>query len=320
MKNKGIGIILIVAVLAIAGAVIWNVVSLKLDKRAENPYEYNVDVFKEVNPDLIHYKEVKQIRLKAHNPSSIDYINGKLFIAGDSAVRIIDTAGNQQNIIQFNDAVKVVKAISNTQFIICFKNSFQHYDLNTKQSTYKITESDTSVFTSLAINDTAIFIADAGKRKVYSYSLTGEKTGEFGGISGSASLHGFIIPSPYFDLNFNEQGELWVVNPGMHSLQNYSFAGNLEKEWSKISMKIDGFCGCCNPAHFAFLPDGNFVTSEKGMVRIKVYNVNGDLLSVVAAPKKFTEDGKAPDITVSENGQIIALDFDKKVIRFFDEL
>ena len=82
--------------------------------------------------------------------------------------------------------------------------------------------------------------------------------------------------------------------------------------------EIDGFNGCCNPAKFAFLPDGRFLTSEKGLVRIKVYSPSGEFESVVAAPSVFTEDGHAPDLAVDEQGNVIALDIDKKMIRFFN--
>ena len=34
-------------------------------------------------------------------------------------------------------------------------------------------------------------------------------------------IPGFIIPSPYFDLLIGIYGKLWVVNPGLHSFENY---------------------------------------------------------------------------------------------------
>jgi hypothetical protein len=141
--------------------------------------------------------------------------------------------------------------------------------------------------------------------------------GEIEGKSGNDQIHGFIIPSPYFDLAFNPSGELWVVNPGKHTLENYTVDGKLRTWWEATSIKIEGFSGCCNPAHFAFLPDGSFVTSEKGLVRIKTYNPSGEFNNVVAAPLKFKEEGHAPDLAVDDQGNIYALDLDKKMIRLF---
>lgn len=83
-------------------------------------------------------------------------------------------------------------------------------------------------------------------------------------------------------------------------------------------MMTEGFSGCCNPAHFTFLPDGRFVTSEKGLVRVKTYKPSGEFDGVVAAPVKFNEEGKAPDIATDAAGNVYALDFDKKMIRVFE--
>ena len=80
----------------------------------------------------------------------------------------------------------------------------------------------------------------------------------------------------------------------------------------------EGFSGCCNPAHFAFLPDGRFVTSEKGLVRVKTYKPSGEFDAVVAAPVKFAEEGKAPDLAADAAGNVYVLDFDKKMIRVFE--
>ena len=84
-------------------------------------------------------------------------------------------------------------------------------------------------------------------------------------------------------------------------------------------MEIDGFTGCCNPAEIAIMNDGSFITGEKGLVRIKIYDPSGKLLSVVAPPEIFKEDGRAPEITFNTKGIIYALDFDRNVIRLFEK-
>ena len=147
--------------------------------------------------------------------------------------------------------------------------------------------------------------------------IEGNNLGEFEGKSEIGQIHGFIIPSPYFDVAFNPDGELWVVNPGKHSLENYTTEGTLRTYWENQSIKIEGFSGCCNPAHFAFAPDGSFITSEKGLVRIKIYKPSGEFLGVVAPPSKFEAGGHAPAVAVDNQGNVYALDFDKKVIRLF---
>ena len=181
-------------------------------------------------------------------------------------------------------------------------------------------ENEDSYITAVSAYEGNIFVADAGLRKVYRYSEDGELITEFEGKKGDEVVHGFIVPSPYFDLGVNQFGELWVANPGMHSLENYTFDGDLRGFWEYTSIEIEGFSGCCNPAHFAFLDDGSFVTSEKGLVRIKIHKPSGELKSVVAAPAKFKDEGEAPDVAVDIMGNVYALDFDKKIIRVFEPI
>ena len=82
-------------------------------------------------------------------------------------------------------------------------------------------------------------------------------------------------------------------------------------------MDLHGFCGCCNPSHFALLEDGSFVTSEKGIVRVKVYNRIGELASVVAGPEHFIEGTEGIDLAVGPDQEIYLLDPLKKMVRVF---
>ena len=104
-------------------------------------------------------------------------------------------------------------------------------------------------------------MADAVNRSVHRFDISGKYLDSFEGKTGGQDLHGFIVPSPYFDLKVNGDGELWVINPGKHAFENYTDDGELRSYWENNSMKVDGFSGCCNPAHIAFLPDGSFITS-----------------------------------------------------------
>ena len=82
-------------------------------------------------------------------------------------------------------------------------------------------------------------------------------------------------------------------------------------------MKIEGFSGCCNPAHFAILDDNSFITSEKGMPRIKIYDQHGQFTGIVAPPAAFNGT-LAPDIAVDKQNRLIALDFERQQVRIFE--
>jgi hypothetical protein len=59
------------------------------------------------------------------------------------------------------------------------------------------------------------------------------------------------------------------------------------------------------------------------MVRIKIFDQSGTLLSVVAPPDLFTQrgdDAKAPEVCADANGVIYALDFERGMVRVFEPL
>jgi len=316
MKNKGIVVFLIILAVIIVGIVVADFVSKMPDKRPENPYEFNVDEFSKVDSSLILYKEQRNFKINFNAPTGICYSNNKIYLVGDNRLQIIEPSGKLVSEINLDEKPTCVFA-SPENIIVGNKMSVSLLKADgSKVSEWK-NFNDSTVITSITEQAGKVFVADAGKRKVWIFNLEGKKIGEFEGKTGNEQIHGFIVPSPYFDLAFNADGELWVVNPGKHSLENYTTAGVLRTFWQRQSIKIEGFSGCCNPAHFAFSQDGSFVTSEKDLVRIKIYKPSGEFLGVVAPPSKFEAKGHAPAVAVDDQGNVYALDFDKKVIRLF---
>ena len=317
MKNKGIVIFLIVLAVVIVGIIAGDYLSDKPDKTGPNPYAYSVDNFKVVDSTLIRFRETKNFKINLEKPAAITIEADVIYLAGDAKVQAIDLSGKLLIEIQLAENPVTLEVFQNKMFV-AMKNQIFVYDL-TGNLQKSWTPLDTnSLFTSVAATDQNVFVADAGRRKVIRYSTDGTILSEFDGKAAEGELHGFIIPSPFFELDINPDGDLWVVNPGLHALENYTEDGNLREHWNNSSMMTEGFSGCCNPAHFTFLPDGRFVTSEKGLVRIKTYKPSGEFDSVVAAPAKFADEGKAPDIAADTNGNVYALDFDKKMIRIFE--
>jgi hypothetical protein len=292
-----------------------NYMSSKPKKAKQNPYEYNIDEFKHIDSALISHKEVRRIKVEVGDYGGIAAYNDLIYFATGSSVKTITLEGKVVSEIEIDDNPYCI-AVDESVIMIGFQRHTAAYT-HSGQLLYKTEEvSDSSIFTSIAFLGKKHVVADAGKRIVYIYENENINS-KIEGISGARNLHGFIIPSAKFDLAVNKNGELWVVNPGMHALQHYDEKGSLLDAWEKSAFQIEGFSGCCNPAHFTFLNDGRFVTSEKGMPRIKIYSSKGEFESVVAAPNQFAENGRACDI-VAINETIVALDYDKQQIRIFD--
>lgn len=319
MKNKGIIIFLIVLAVVIVAVMVGDWYSKRPDKMEGNKFEYNIDEFRNVPEELIHYKETKNFKIGFEEPSGITIENDKIYLTGDKSLKVIELSGKLVNEILLSEKPRTVE-VSEGKIYIAFDNHIRIFnEAGSLQKEWKLSELN-SFITAIAVHNEVVIVADAGTRKILRFSEGGELLNEFEGKTSEDVLHGFIIPSPNFDIDVNEDGELWVVNPGLHTFENYTNEGELRTFWKNSSMKTEGFSGCCNPAHYTFLPDGSYVTSEKGLVRIKIYKPSGEFSGVVAAPKKFKNevDGQAPDVAVDSSGNIYALDFDNKILRVFE--
>ena len=105
--------------------------------------------------------------------------------------------------------------------------------------------------------------------------------------------------------------------------------GELDGFWGQAGAAIEAFFGCCNPAHLALLPDGRFVTSEKGIPRVKIYSDQGDLDCVVAGPQELGvaetalgdprsgADERVFDIATDTQGRVVVLDSKTRRVRIF---
>ena len=318
MKNKGILTFLIVLTFVIMGVVVLDYLSERPDRQQANPYALPLDTLTAVDPSMILYKEVRNLKLEMEMPSGLSILGEKLLVVGDKKLIICNLSGELIKEIPLQTEPLCVKATADRCYIGSAKQ-VTVLDPGGKLISNWDAFYENSVLTSIDVYDKKVFIADAGKRVVYRFSDSGEKELEFEGKVGEGDKHGFIIPSPNFDLAIDLSGDFWVANPGKHALENYTFDGNLRGWWDAMTCDIKGFSGCCNPANFTFLPDGNFITSEKGIVRIKEYKPSGEFVGVVAAPSKFEGEQHAPDVVADNLGRIYALDKERKMIRVFEK-
>lgn len=317
MKKRSLTIVVLVILAVIIGVILFDFLTKRPDRRGENPYALDVEVYKAVDEALISHRETLNFSLGSLKGAGICCYNDSLFIVGDSSLAVLTTAGLPGGMYSILPHPTCI-AVGEHYLYVGYKDFVAMYSHHGALLGRWEGLGERAVITSLALKGERIYAADAGNRKVVIYDDGGEVLGAFEGKAETDDGHGFIVPSANFDLVVNSYGELWVVNPGKHAIENYSDEGRLRGFWENVSFNIEGFLGCCNPAKIAVLEDGSFVTSEKGIVRIKIYDQSGKLLSVVAPPSLFKEEGQAPDICVDGQGIIYALDFDREMIRIFE--
>ena len=92
---------------------------------------------------------------------------------------------------------------------------------------------------------------------------------------------------------------------------------NCRGGWGAPGSDLASFCGCCNPVDFALMPDGGFVTGEKGIPRVKVHTAQGRFVEFVAGPDQFASNTMSLDLAVSHDGRVLVLDAIQGAVRVF---
>ncbi|MEN8155468.1 MAG: hypothetical protein ABFS10_00835 [Bacteroidota bacterium] len=316
MKKRSLTVVVLVILTLIIVVITVDFMNNRPDRRGDNPFKLEVEQYRKVDPALISHKESRNLSLGSLKATCMVYNNGRLYVAGDSSLVVIlpdGTAEKRYNILPGPTSLLVTES----RYYIGYKSFVTEYNLEGDMVKRWDDLGARAVITNLAGDGEQLYVADAGNRRVVIYTAAGKRVGVFEGKAEAESGHGFIIPSGNFDLAVNSYGELWVVNPGKHALENYSDDGRMRGFWENSSVDIEGFLGCCNPARITVMEDGSFITSEKGLIRIKIHDQSGKLKSVVAPPSLF-EGEKAPDLCVDEQGVVYLLDFDRNVIRIFE--
>ncbi len=334
--------ILIAAVLALSLGVAALAVlrqPLAPDTRAPLPasFEYDLSAMKQIDPALVHYRPSTQIALEVDEARAVAIgPQDRIYVAADKTIHVFEPSGARFAQIPLEGepyalAVAADDHAAPGRIYVAMKSHVEVYAPAGKRLAAWDDLGPKSILTSLALSEHDVLVADAGNRIVCRYDLAGKFVGRIGKRDPDRNVPGFIIPSPYFDVAVSPDGLLRVANPGRHRIEGYTLDGHLEVFWGKAGEAIEAFCGCCNPANFALLPDGSFVTAEKGIPRVKVYAPDGALSSVVVGPDVLAPNATAVeetraehrlpvvDVAVDRQGRVLVLDPGARKVRAFEK-
>ena len=291
-------------------------------------YSYEIDL--SIDPNLIIYEEsAEPINTGFGSTQAIALDSqGSIYVAGDKSVRIFAESDVLLDEILLPGVPRSLTVANDGKIYVGIQNYIAVYSRQGKQLASWESLGDRALITSIAVKNDDVFVADAGNRIVLHYDTNGNLLNRIGDKDIDRNIPGFVIPSPYFDLVMRRDELLRVVNPGLRRIEAYTFDGDFEFSWGKSSMSVEGFCGCCNPINIAVLGDDSFVTSEKGLGRIKLYDPEGAFVGVVAGPEQLGVTAHVCttpeqcqsggfDVAVDAQDRIFILDTVKNVVKIF---
>jgi hypothetical protein len=267
----------ILAVLIILAFIVYMIIDFakpagSVDDEAIIPSGQNIDDAWKISSEF----KVNEGSLKAVSVTPA----GKVYLGGDSFVSCYD---NSMKLIWSVKSPSPVTSLSNWGDTVFASTSEQILVMNTNGRI--LCEwgpfEDNCLITSVSANARYVAFADAGNKIVYIL----DKGGEVKTMIGQNDKH-FVIPSPYFDVALDNSNYLYAANTGLHRIETYSVDGVLKSQFGEAGTAPGAFCGCCAPAHLAFIPQA-IITSEKGINRIKILNKNGEFVEFVNSKNNF---------------------------------
>jgi len=274
--------------------------------------------FNDVDPKLIIAKEdarlptgLKQLRAIAVGPGD------RVYAAGDKCYVVIGSDGKVESKVDLEKNPNCLAVDADSTVYVGVWDHLELFDAKGVRKAVWEKPGPSAWITSVAVSENAVYAADFGDKTVTHYDKSGRivrRLGEPGKVEGTGK---YEIPSPYFDVALDSNGNPWVAHTGRRLIESYKEDGSLASAWGKSGPHIEKFSGCCNPSHFTMRKDGSFVTAEKGLVRVKIYSANGDLVGVVAGPKDFEKGLHGLDLAVDSKDRILVADPGTSTVRIY---
>ena len=329
-ERKGVPIANLLIGLVIAGALgaaVWAVLhgehTGEEHRGVGRDLLYNQSEIRKVDPSLIRYRPTarwptlfKVARGLAVGPQD------RVYVVGDAGVRVFEPDGRLALEFETGGEPGCLAVAADGTVFVGLVDHIEVYDAAGKRSAaWPSPGAPGTLLRSVAVGDDRVFAADAGNRVVLCYDRSGALVRRIGKASTGDEEDGFFLRSnDHFDLAAGPGGALWVANAGRFRLEQWTSDGELKWSWGAGSTKVQDFFGCCNPAHFALLPGGGFVTSEKGLLRVKTYSAEGVFDAVVAPPMDFSEEAGSLDVAADSRGRVLVLDPSAGEVRFYERI
>lgn len=286
------------------------------------PFVLDLDALRRYDPNLLLYVEAPHRRV-ATGFTEVRGIaldaGANLYVAGDRAIMVYDAAGKPLRSFPTGEPARCLAVASDGTVYVGIGDHVEVYSPTGQRMQVWQADRDESLVTCITLHEDQVLAGFYRKREGYvvRYDRTGKRLNFIEPPKdGGRKL---LAPSPHLDLVVAD-GYVRIANPGALCVEGYSLDGEPQPSlnWGGPSgTDIAGFVPCCNPTDLAALPEGGFVTSEKGVPRVKVYNAAGRFQGLVAGSDSFAADAAGLDLAVDAEGRIFVLDPPAKAVRVF---
>lgn len=272
----------------------------------------------QIDSSLIHYAEVGRIDPLVTKATALAMTDsGNLLVAGEGAVQLVPSDGGALHRIGVDGSPTCLAAGEDGSVYVGLADRVEVFAIDgTHKASWAALPSG-AYLTGIAIRRDQVFLADSGRRVVVRTDRAGKLLNEIGRPDRALGIPGLVLPSPHLGVAIAKDGTIWLNNAGLHRMENYTPEGTLERFWGRFGTDVESFAGCCNPTDFWLLSDGSFVTTEKGIARVKHYLPDGRFDSMVAAPASFAPNMTGLAVVSDARGRVFVLERGTGMIHIF---
>lgn len=278
---------------------------LPVPKTAYTSQMFRWNSYRKTHPDLIGYESLGALLVPMEKPVcfAVDAGN-RLYIGGDRKILVFGTGGETLATLPLKDnptclGIPGSGALFEKNLLIGYPGLVEvckilpDHKIDPKP-VFRWELPGEIPYLKKACTDTeSLILADAGEKGVYRIDAEGNILLRIGfhqweNVDG---FSGFSIPAlPFLDVvESPNESILYITNPGKHRIEAFTKTGVWlpERSWGAISVYHEGFCGCCNPSGISRFQDGRFLSTEKYISRVKVYESSGTFRTIVASPEEL---------------------------------
>jgi DNA-binding beta-propeller fold protein YncE len=279
-------------------------------------FDEQMKEMEKIDPKLLICKEA------ARHPTGIAKLTGlavgpddRIYAVGDKTLIILGSDGTAAGRVELGQAPTCVAVGPDSTVYVGLMDHVELLDAKGARKASWPSLGATGWITSIAANENEVYVADFGQKRLVKYDKGGKVLARLGPEGPDQGR--FQLPSPNFDVAVDASGSPWVVQTEKHLITNFREDGSVATSWGKSGPQIDSFSGCCNPTHIAIRRDGSFITSEKGLVRVKIHGPAGELIGVVAQSSDFRKDIHGLDLAVDSKDRFLVLDPETGTVRVY---
>jgi len=239
-----------------------------------------------------------------------------IYCLGDDEIRVFDAGGNLLNSFKVKTKAACLEAGADGRV---YTGSLGRVDIYDSRGDYQGsiqvgTPNRPAAVTAIKVYRNEILVADAQAKIIHRYDYAGRHLGVIGDKNKTGS---FMLPNGWLDFDIDSSGIILATDTGRHRVTEWILDGTPTGSFGKFGMQDPSdFVGCCNPVNLAVTPDGEIVTAEKMIARVKVFNPDGAMIAYIG-PENFDPNCRNIHLEVDSAGRIITADPVRRVIKIF---